>query len=53
MMNLTEERRERLLGTIPDEHFNLQELKRGALRLFHDVAPVGLSNNNGGERQRS
>ena len=50
MLNLTEERRERLLGTLPDEHFDLRELKRGALKLFHDVVPAGIAS---GSEQRS
>lgn len=42
MLNLSPERQERLLGTLPDEHYRLPELKRGALRLFHDLREVPL-----------
>ena len=53
MLNLSEERRERLLGTLPDEHFSLIELKKGALRLFHDIAPMNAqTSSNTSGRQR-
>lgn len=37
MLGLTEERQERVMSALPDEHYDLPLLKRTALRLFADL----------------
>ena len=37
MLNLSPERRERLLAKLPDEHYNVELLKKAALRLFPEL----------------